>query len=409
MINEMLQNADSNTLLLIDEIISGTNPRQGAALAKSLLEEISSKDAKIVVTTHYSELKDLATVDNTFMNASVSFDLDTLKPTYRLNTGIPGVSYTLEIAKIYNIPEHIIDKAKSYLSDSELSTEALIEKIQRYEQEIIEEKDKIAKLSSELGNEKEKIKHVKAKLNSEIQAAKEGKGIKFLEDINRFREEVSARIKELQGANLQEAGSLQEDLINLKDKVSGNIQDIRDKKNESQYQNFDSERVKIGDSIFVKLLQKNAAIEDIDLKKKVVTVLLGSMRSRFSFDDLLINPDLIKSAEKPKFENKKRQKRSEKIEEHISENKIPPTFQTQYNTVDLRGLTIDEALRKMESGLDKMMRSGIGYAVVIHGHGTGALKESIRSNLQFSFYAQNFRPGEQNEGGDGVTIVHLNR
>ena len=157
-LKRMIERADKNSLLLIDEIVVGTNPRQGETLARAILERMIESGAKIIVTTHYGALKDLAASDPRFQNASVSFDLDSLKPTYHLSVGIPGLSYTFEIAELYGIGEQITSRAKALLSSSELSVDALIEKIRRYETELIAEREKTTELYNELSRDKEKIR-----------------------------------------------------------------------------------------------------------------------------------------------------------------------------------------------------------------------------------------------------------
>lgn len=139
-INEILQNADDRTLVIIDEIIVGTNPRQGAALSQSILEYMIDTGSRIVVTTHYTELKELAVNDSRFRNGSVTFNLETLKPTYELRTGIPGVSHAVEIARIYGVPEKILNRASELVDSRESSVDALLEKIQIYEDEIKDRK-----------------------------------------------------------------------------------------------------------------------------------------------------------------------------------------------------------------------------------------------------------------------------
>ena len=150
--------ADERTLVIIDEIIVGTNPRQGAALAQAILESLIETGSRIVVTTHYSELKDLPTIDGRFQNASVSFDMDTLRPTYRLITGLPGVSYAIEIARNYGFPDRIIDRSRSLLDSRELSVEALIEKMQKHEQELTDKKTRLEEIDRRPRKGKERVR-----------------------------------------------------------------------------------------------------------------------------------------------------------------------------------------------------------------------------------------------------------
>ncbi len=399
-INEMLQAADSGTLLLIDEIVVGTNPRQGAALAQAILEDLITSGAKIVVATHYAELKELASTDGRFQNASVSFDRETLRPTYRLTIGIPGVSYAIEIAKSYGIADRIIGRSAELLDSREISTEALIEKMQQYEQEISEERERIARLREELGQKKERYEKELRRLEQREEELKIERGIAFLEELKQKREEVAGRIRSLQQADIRKAGELQEELAAMEGDITDKIRESSVKSLPEGYRPFDPEEADSED-VFILSLGKTGRVESVDRSDRSVQVLLGNaIKSRFPFEDVYMLPG--GKGRKPKRERKK-----EAAGVVSGAKMIPLTVQTQYNTIDLRGKRVDEALSSMDAELDRMVRSGIPSAVIIHGHGTGALKEAVRENLKYSSYVSDYRPGEQGEGGDGVTVVVL--
>ena len=401
-IDEMLKRADPESLILIDEIIVSTNPRQGAVLAQAILEELIQSGAKIVVTTHYSELKELASSDHRFQNASVSFDRETLKPTYKLTIGIPGVSYTIEIARNYGIPEYIISRAAELLDGRELSAEALIEKMQQYEQEMLEERGKLGLLEEDLKRERTEYRDRKRKLSKREEDMKYERGIEFLDELKKHRRDISEKIRSLQNENIRRLTEIQGELLRIQRDTADKLKESRLKSLRESYTPFDPDRIAIGDRVFVSTLGKSGTVESVDRSAGSVQIILGNaIKSRFSFEDIFLVPEAKESDTK-----KKREKKKGKVT--ISEDKtIPVTLQTQYNTVDLRGLRVEEALNRMEIELDKMTRSGIRTAVVIHGHGTGALKEAIRNNMRFSSYVLDFRPGDYGEGGDGVTIALL--
>ncbi len=399
-INEVLQNGDDRSIAIIDEIIVGTNPRQGAALSQAILEEMIEIGCKIVVTTHYSELKELGSSNSKFENGSVSFDLETLHPTYRLKMGIPGVSYAFEIAKNYGLTGPILDRSKDLIEKREQSMEALLEKVQKYEEGINEERDKIKQIKYDLEKKETKLKEREVKLDSARNELKKEKGIEFIEELNSYRSNISKKISDLQNMSQQEMGKLQSEIISLESSVSKKLKTENIKTHKSKYKPIDEKTVKIGDEVFVPNLEKNGIIEEI--QKNRATILLGQIRSRYKLSELM-------KIEKPESQEKKTKNKSSKkvITGTIEESIVPPTIQTQYNTIDLRGKRADEALSKMDSDLDKMSTSGVSTVVIIHGHGTGALKKAVRDQLKFSIYISNSRPGEQNEGGDGVTIVLL--
>jgi DNA mismatch repair protein MutS2 len=403
-INEMLAGADERTLVIIDEIIVGTNPRQGAALAQAILESLIETGGIIVATTHYSELKELPAIDPRFQNASVSFDLDTLRPTYRLMTGLPGVSYAIEIASNYGLPAGITARASGLLDSREISMEALIEKIQRYEQEIAEERGRLDEISNGLEREKRENEELMTRLEKRAQEIKQKEGIDFIRELREHRRRVSDRITALQRMNMKEAGTVNRELSDLETDIHSTLAKDRGKLYAGKYRPLDPAAARPGDRVLVLSLEKEGTLESIDPQRKQATVLLGSsIRSTFGLDDLY-EPSQKPPAAKPQA-RKKRVPGIDGVEDAGGE--IPSMVQTTYNTVDLRGKRVEEGLRVMDREFDRMVRSGILTVVVIHGHGTGAMKEAVRASLAQSLYASDFRPGDSSEGGDGVTIVRL--
>ncbi len=401
-INEMLSAASERTLVIIDEIIVGTNPRQGAALAQAILESLVETGSRIVVTTHYTELKDLPSVDPRFRNASVSFDLDTLRPTFRLIAGLPGVSYAIEIAKNYGLPGVVVSRARSLLDSREISMEALIEKVQAYEQELDEKKSRLEGFAAGLEKEKSEYDELMRLLEKRAQEIKQKEGIEFLDDLKEYRRLVTARIAGLQRMNMKEAGSARQEVRKIEDTVHGDLRRDKGKLFPDRYAPIDPDALKKGDTVFVLSLEQEAVVESVDGGRRQASVLMGNaIRSTFGFGDLhrplrTVGRPARHAARKPAKEEVRR-----------TDGEIPPVIQTAYNTIDLRGKRVEEGLREMERDLDRMVRAGIDAAVVIHGHGTGAMKEAVRANLRRSPYAAGQRPGESGEGGDGVTVVLL--
>ncbi len=401
-LSRMLRDADETTLVLIDEIIAGTNPGQGAALARAFIEELADTGCRMAVTTHYSELKEIATADPRFTNGSVSFDLDTYRPTYRYIPGIPGISYAVEIAGDYGLPEKVIGRARELLDEREQSTEGILEDLQRIRQEHEEERLKILEEKKRLEVEREKLSGRETELKLRADELKVERGLKFLDELGEFRKKVSQRISELRQGGMKDAGEIQKEIIELQESVSGTIEEISREKHRDTFRPLEKNEITAGMKVFVPALEKTGTIESIDASGETVRVHLGGpVKSRFRLSELLFNP-----SEKEKTGKKKQPAPAIKKTEAGSE-KVSSVIQTSYNTIDLRGKTVDEALPAMESGFDSMIRNGIDTAIVIHGHGTGALKEAVRSSLRNSLYAEDFRPGEHGEGSDGVTVVRL--
>lgn len=397
-INEILRRADKNTLVIIDEIIVGTNPRQGAALAQAILEEMINTGSRILVTTHYTELKELAVNDSRFRNASVTFNLESLKPTYELRVGIPGISHAVEIARIYGMPEEILQRAENLVDSRESSVDALLEKVQQYEEEIRGEREKVQSLMDELTQERSRIKRRAEELDRLISETKKARGIDFVDELNRYREMISQRITSLQDLNMKDTSALYDELKKIQDDIHLRMKDEAREKHSENMKQLDINTVKKGDPVFISSIEAEGTFEEADSSGKTASVLLGgTIRSRFPVRDIFILP---------KSSGQARKKQKPAIT-GTTEHFIPVTIQTSYNTIDLRGMRVDEALQHMDQSLDEMERRGINVAIIIHGHGTGAMKQAVREHLKMSIYVSDFRRGDMGEGGDGVTVAKL--
>lgn len=394
---EMLSQASPNSLILIDEIMAGTNPRHGAALARAVLESFADNNARVAITTHYPELRNLASEDSRFANGSVSFDTATLKPTYQLTTGLPGASFTLEIASRYGMPQSVITRAESLTSSDELSVDALLERITRFKEEIAAEREHAASLTSELALERERLGELEKKLKDEKHRVSKGEGLAFLDEIRHAREESARKISELHNAGAKRANELVKEIAEIESVMEKKIKILNEENIEGIRASDTKSPLEKGTRVLVIPLEKEGIVEEGNSDKKIAVVRLGNVFSRFSYDELVIRS----LPEEPK-KGKLAVHSSKTIQEN---DPIPVTTQTSYNTVDLRGLRLDEALIKLDASLDRMAGGSIPSAVIIHGHGTGALKTGIRQALKSSPYIIKFRSGEKGEGGDGVTIA----
>ena len=398
-INDILQKADHRTLVIIDEIIVGTNPRQGAALAQAILENMIERDCKIVVSTHYTELKELAVNDSRFQNASVTFNLDTLRPTYELKIGIPGISYALEIARNFGIKDSVLNRARQLIDSKETSIEALIEKVQRYEEEILKEKEKVKNLSEELLLERGKIEKKQQELQRLIFETKKGKGIDFLDELSQYREAIARHLENLQNLDRNAANNLSQEILKIREKISQDLAEETRERYSDELEPLDPQRACKGMAVFIATIEKEGVLDDLDSSGKTAQVILGgTIKARFNLKDLFILPKSTPADKKGAI----------KIKQSMPEiDPIPCTIQTSYNTIDLRGMRVEEALISLDRELDRMDRNNIGTVIIIHGHGTGALKQAIRDALKMNIYVRDFRPGEYGEGGDGVTVARL--
>ncbi len=391
----ILKESNEKSLILIDEIIVGTDPKQGAAIAQAVLEHLASKKAIIAVTTHYSQLKEIASHDSHFENASVVFDIHTMKPTYHVLFGIPGASYTIEIAKNLSLPDDIIQKALSLLDATSQSVDALLSKITEQSHALQQKEQELSQLKEELQNLKEEYNKKIKELQTTIEKVTKEQATSFMNELYEYRNIIVSRIREIQSMSMKDANTLIQDITQLQEKVKHTITSLQ-KPHENALP-CTAKTAEKGKNVYIPSLQQYGIIEEVDTKENTVKIRMGAIASRFHFDEVYCIAESKKSIAT--------KKKPPVVKEETTS--IPLTIQTQYNTIDLRGLRVDEALQKLDSELDNMIKRNIPSAVIIHGHGTGSLKKAVRDNLKHSFYAKNFRPGEPEEGGDGVTIIQL--
>ena len=389
---EIVNNSDDNTFVLLDEICAGTDPVEGAVLAKSILEKLAQNNVYSTITTHYGELKALEYSNQYFKNASVEFDTKTLQPTYRLLIGIPGLSNAIAISANLGLDKSIIENATQTLHSQKDPSILVVEKLQNTQQELNNElkeaeqlKEEALKLKLEYEenlaaikkDKKKSIKDIKHKFDYELLEAKaEIKNI--LDELRKEKSEKLARRSYSRLARLESGYT--DKLDNLKDK--------------EEYENIIWENIKIHDKLILKEIHQPVEVLALPDKNGNLTVQMGNIKTKIKKDKLApYDPAFAQKApvySPSKFDSFKLRKIN------IS------------NTLDLRGVRVEEALDELEVYLDKASLANLSPVTIIHGHGTGALKSAVRDYLSTSPYVAKFRPGENSEGGDGVTIIDIN-
>lgn len=384
---KITENITENSLVLLDEVGSGTDPTEGAALAISILEFLKNKNTMTFATTHYSELKYYALEKNGVMNASVEFDLDSLSPTYKLIIGTPGKSNAFEISKRLGLNKEILANAKSILSEDNKNFNTILEELDQNKkemeiknQEIEDYKKKIKKARNDLLSLSEKIK----KEEKEIIKKAEDKANKILEDANKSSQEMLKIAKKSKNANISDIDRSLNDIRNKykSSKIEKDENIIKEKRSKNAPQNL-----KVGDNVIIEGLNEKALVIENPDEKGNIKVQMGILK----MDSNIKNVTKVKSKNKTK-ENTNRIYKAKKAM-HISP------------TLDLRGQRYDEALRNFDKYLDDAMLSGLDQAKIIHGKGTGALRNGINDYLKNNKMIDSFRPGNEKEGGYGVTIV----
>lgn len=386
---EMTNNADNGTLILVDEICSGTDPSEGSAIASAILKDIVKKDAFAVVTTHYSDLKALGLNEEGFENASVRFDLETLKPTYKFTQGMSGCSNAIAIAENLGLDKSVISEAQAIYSDKSGKN---VENLSKMES-LWDETEKNSQKAKADADEAELLKE---KLNKQIEDLKREKR-KIIQDFKKRNQSIiddfGSEIKEiLRKLRQEETRSNTMIAIRKSSAARKNSQEKLEKEEEllqDEYTNINPEELKAGDKVIIKNLNQQAEIVSINGKK--AEVIMGNVKTTVSTDKLAVyDKNLVKNT--VKTEIKKVELRKPEVSYEL----------------DLRGYRYEEAMYEVENYLDKACAAGMPYVRIIHGHGTGVLKKAIRDYLNNSPYVSKFRAGENTEGGDGVSVVDLN-
>ena len=389
---EILNQSNDKTFVLLDEICAGTDPVEGAVLAQVILEKLADKQAFSTITTHYGELKALEYTNPYFKNASVEFNTETLKPTYKLLIGIPGLSNAISISANLGLDTELVEKAKNIVVSTKDPSILVVEKLQ-------ETQAKLAQNLEETENLKETSESLKKEYEETLTNIKKDKKktVKVIKDkFDRELLEVKAEIKDI----LDELRREKSEKIARRSyaRLAQTEQKFRSKLSEhDEKQHYDEiiwENIKSGDKLILKELHQPVIVLSLPDKNDNVTVQMGNFKTKIKSDKLA---PYDKSYERK--ENVYRPSSFESFE--LKKTSVS-------NTLDLRGYKVEDALDSLEFYLDKASLANLAMVTVIHGHGTGALKSAVRDFLSTSPYVAKYRPGEDSEGGDGVSIVDIN-
>ena len=391
----IMENVKPGSLVLFDELGAGTDPTEGAALAQAILTSLLKKHVRTVATTHYSELKEFAMLTPEVENASVEFDVATLRPTYKLLIGIPGKSNAFEISKKLGLSDELIEQARALLSKEQIHFEDVLasaeyhRQLAKKEQQLAEEAH--ADMEAIRSQAEIERKQLEAQRERSIQKAKaEAKRI-----IENARREQESLIEELRA--LKKAGGAQEH----------EIQQIRKKAEQSAEKLMDKQEiggepltsVKVGEFVHVASMDMDATVVALPDQRGVVQLKAGMMKLRAQLSDL----------RSPTQSQKREKKERDKIVKRQmgGNTRIDIINRTVDRELDVRGLALNEAIPEVEKFLDDAMLSSLGEVSIIHGNGTGTLRAGIAECLRKHPGVSSFRLGRYGEGETGVTIVTL--
>lgn len=386
----ILNNANSESVVLIDELCAGTDPQEGAILAEVILRDLAKKNAISVITTHYGELKTLEFTDTSFKNASVEFDSESLKPTYKLIIGIPGLSNAISISSNLGLDESLVWEAKQLLITHRDPSVLAVERLQDTQQKL----DVNLKEAEELNAQADELKQKYEKELSEHKKDKKKtlKGIKdrFETQLDNAKDEIKEILDELRREKSEKiARRSYARLAKLEQDFRGDLHSFEEKET---YQELDWSAVKINDKVMLKDLNQEVVVLSLPDKSDSLFIQMGMIKTKVKKDRLAVfNKEMAKKVNLPNY-----QKEAFTLKKYdIS------------NTLDLRGERVEEALDELEAYLDKASLANLTPVYIIHGHGTGALKSAVREFVSSSPYVAKYRVGEDAEGGDGVCVIDI--
>ncbi len=389
---KILKNVTDNSLVLIDELGAGTDPTEGAALAVAIIEYLHKRKIRMAVTTHYSELKVYALSTEGVENASCEFDVHSLRPTYRLLIGIPGKSNAFAISQRLGLPEFIIKNAREVLSHEDARFEDVITDLEISKKTLVSEQERAEeyrreaeKLKKDFENQKRKTREQRDKI---IKKANEDARRIFAD----AKEEADKIIKDMQKMLRQKNnGDMEVKRRELKDKLLKADESLSKFSNKRDFHKVPKKLFK-GDKVFIHTLNQSGIVINPPDTKGDVTIRAGIMTVKVNISNL----SLDKTEDTPKNTAKKY---SVGVKARKSQYISPE--------VDLRGLTVEEAVEKTDKYLDDAYLAGISPVTVIHGKGTGVLRSAIQEFLRKNPHVKDFRIGQYGEGESGVTIVEL--
>lgn len=383
--------ADGKSLVLIDEPGGGTNPDEGQAIAKAVVKYLLDSGAKGIVTTHYTSLKEFAYTVKGIENASMEFDSETLKPLYRIKIGLPGASNALAISKRLGMKKEILEQAENFLSDGAKNFENIVT---RAEESRIEAEKKLSEIDSMENEWREKLKNLNSKIE-EINREKEkinrsarAESKRIINERTQQAEEMLAQIEEIfRKEELKEV-----DLIaarTLKNKLKGKAyEEEEEKKQVTQYAPLTRQNIKVGSAVYIKPMECKGEIASFSAVKDEAEVTSGSIKMHLKFSDLLF---IDEQKEKPKYV---------KVVKKLTKN--APVLE-----INVLGMTVEEALYEVDNFIDSAVTESLPEIKVIHGVGTGRLKNAIAQHLKRHKNVESFRLGKYGEGETGVTFIKL--
>ena len=391
---QILEVADDRSLILLDELGSGTDPVEGAALAVSIIEDMIAKGAKLLVTTHYQELKLFAIETKGIENASCEFDTATMQPTYRLIIGSPGKSNAFSISSKLGVSQNIIDRAKSLVSSENQRFEEVVANLEKARIDLENQNKELTKLKNEQAEKTAQLEKELDELNEKKAGELEKARVQAMRIVESCRMQSDELLSQLEDMRKQQNKA---DLASAKSRqksAMGKMYDTANPVQQRERKEYKLPRpLKRGDKVLIFDIDKTGILASDPDSSGNVFVQAGIMKTKVNVSKLR----LIENEPKVTVQNKR-----------VSKAGIQSKLQRKPSLeLDIRGCAVDEGIHELDMFIDNAVLSGAGIITVIHGKGTGVLRAGIQKHLKSHPSVKSFRPGLFGEGEDGVTIIEL--
>ena len=396
----ILSKADDHSLVLIDELGSGTDPVEGAALAVSILSTLREQGAKVAATTHYQEVKMYALQTDGVENASCEFDVNTLKPTYRLIVGVPGKSNAFAISQRLGMPDYVIDRAKELVSTENQRFEQVVDALEKSRQELeaLKESAAISERNAKMTESelKQKLSDLEQQKEKELESARQ-RALSIVEETRYRSNQLLNELEELKKVKDKEA--LRQGLSNAKGKTNSTLNKMQDDANPVVQRHLDTyvlpRPLKAGDTVMLADTRKEGVLMTVPNMSGACYVQVGMMKIKTNQKNLRL------------MENKKKQQPQKSVGGSVKKQVTSNMNRRGGMELDIRGMMSDEGVLEVERFIDGAQLSGISTVVIIHGKGTGALRAAVQQSLKTNPAVKSYRQGAYGEGEAGVTVVEL--
>lgn len=415
-INDFLGRCGPRSLVLLDELFTGTDPLQGAALAVSLLEELVRRGSTAAVTTHLENLKTLAIQNTAFANASMGFNLESLEPTYRLTLGVPGSSFAVRISRRLGFPEALIDRAVEVLEGEDHHTvDEVLATLEDQLHQVHAERNRMEQARRHAEQQKRKFERKYQALLEKERGAIHQESRELREQLRQARELVREQMRALKKSGVADRSSRlnQKELAAIQKKLEGADKKVSKAREKTRplkvgargLARVPADEIREGMQVFVSSFNRVGALLQYAEGDPKALVQLGVLKASVDLDELYYPSEAQRQKQGGKGAKSRASRRDEEPAPSPDAGLNIP--QTSENTVDLRGCRVDEAIEQLDLFLDHAYLTSQPGVFIIHGHGTGALKRAVRGHMLESRYIGEFRRGERHEGGDGVTVAQI--